>query len=247
MNADGRRSIGTRAAAVAVGCVLLAGAWTPALAQAPQVKAPEPTVPEVFTIMGQFVRVAYNKEGFVTLGYEMAQRAIGEEWLMLEAGLTMRSPAKDYTLKREHFKLKTPDGTIIPLASQSDYAKAGYLSALNNRAKVIRDSINYFPVDVTRGCSMSFFADVSSGRRMLAFDEVELSSNRACVGRLFFNVPGGIKVGQHWLLVDFGPSGTVEVPFRILTKEEEKQFKDSWQDIKKAHDASYQQPKKEKE
>jgi hypothetical protein len=67
------------------------------------------------------------------------------------------------------------------------------------------------------------------------------------VGRLYFKVPGGIKVGQHWLFVDFGPSGKVEVPFRILTKEEEKQFRETWQDIKKAHDASYQQPKKEKQ
>lgn len=235
-----RRASGGRVAAVVVACVMMAGAWTPALAQTPQVTAPQPTVPEVFTIMGQFVRVAYNKEGFVTMGYEMAQRAIGEEWLMLEVGLTMRSPAKDRKITRESFTLQTPDGKKIPLASQSDYAKAGYLPALNNRAKVIRDSINYFPVDVTRGCSMSFFADVSSGRRMLAFDEVEVSSTRACVGRLFFNVPGGIKVGQHWLHVNFGESGVVEVPFRILTKEEEKQFKDSWEDIKKAHDATYQ-------
>lgn len=210
----------------------------PAFAQAPNVVAPKPTVPEVFTLMGQFVRVAYNNEGFVTLGYQMAQRAVGEEWLMLEVGLTMRSPAKDYTLKREHFSLKTPEGTMIPLASQSDYAKAGYLTALNNRAKVIRDSINYFPVDVTRPCSMSFFANVDQGRRMLAFDEVELSSTRACVGRLYFHVPGGIKVGQHWLYVKFS-EGDVQVPFRILTKEEEKQFKDIWQDVKKEHEAGY--------
>jgi hypothetical protein len=241
MRADRRRTSGGRVSAAVVGCVMLAGAWTPSFAQTPQVTAPQPTVPEVFTIMGKFVRVAYNKEGFVTLGYEMAQRAIGEEWLMLEVGLTVRSPAKDRKITRESFTLQTPDGTKIALASQSDYAKAGYLPALNNRAKVVRDSINYFPVDVTRGCSMSFFADVSSGRRMLAFDEVEVSSTRACVGRLFFNVPGGIKVGQHWLHVSFGEGGEVQVPFRILTKEEEKQFKDSWEDIKKAHDASYKQ------
>ena len=74
-----RRASGGRVAAVVVACVMMAGAWTPALAQTPQVTAPQPTVPEVFTIMGQFVRVAYNKEGFVTMGYEMAQRAIGAQ------------------------------------------------------------------------------------------------------------------------------------------------------------------------
>ena len=224
---------------VAAVLILLGSAAAQAGQDAPQVQIPQPTVPQVFTMMGTFVRVAYNQEGFVTLGYEMAQRAIGEDWLMLEVGLTMRSPAKDYKLKREHFTLKTPDGATIALASQSDYAGAGYLSALNNRAKVVRDSINYFPVDVTRPCSLAFFTNPSQQRRAIAFDEVELSTTRGCVGRLYFHVPGGIKVGQHWLNVTFS-QGEVQVPFRILTKEEEKQFQDSWQDIKKAHEESYE-------
>ena len=240
MGPDRNRSARRRAVATAMGCALMLGAWNPTLAQTPQVVVPQPTVPEIFTMMGTFVRVAYNKVGYVVLGYQMAQRAVGEEWVMLEVGLTMRSPAKDHTLKREHFQLKTPDGTMIPLASQSDYAKAGYLPSLHMRAKVVRDSINYFPVEVTRGCAINFFANISQDRRALAFDEVELSSSRACVGRLYFHVPGGIKTGQHWLFVNFGDS-EVQVPFRILTKEEEKQLKDSWEDIKKAHEESYKQ------
>lgn len=240
MNADRRRagSVGPRAVTAALGCALLLGTVGQAAAQ-PDPRIPKPTVPEVFTMMGQYVRVAYNTEGFVTLGYQNAQRALGEDWLMLEVGVTVRKPTKDYKLKREHFTLKTPDGAAIALASQSDYAKAGYLSALNNRAKVVRDSINYFPVDVTRGCALQFFGS-DTGRRMLSFDEVELSTSRACVGRLYFHVPGGIKVGQHWLYVKFAES-EVQVPFRILTKEEEKELKDSWEDIKKAHEASYKQ------
>jgi len=204
------------------------------------VTPPQPTVPEIFTLMGQFVRVAYNNEGFVTLGYRSAQESVGQEWILLEVGLTMRSPAKDFRLKREHLRVKTPDGGTIPLATQQDYAGAGYLSALNKRARVQRDSINYFPVDATRACSIPFFANLGQGARQLAFDEVELSSTRACVGRLFFHVPGGIKVGQHWLVVNFGES-QVEVPFRILTKEEEKEFRKSWEDIKKAHEATLKQ------
>ena len=93
---------------------------------------------------------------------------------------------------------------------------------------------------MSRGCPLAVLRQPGAGRRGLAFDEVELSSNRGCVGRLYFHVPGGIKVGQHWLNVNFGES-EVQVPFRILTKEEEKEFKDSWQDIKKAHDSSYKQ------
>ena len=55
----------------------------------------------------------------------------------------------------------------------------------------------------------------------MPFDEVELSPTRACLGRLYFNVPGGIAYGQHWLNVKFQNS-LIRVPFRILTKEEEK-------------------------
>ncbi len=228
-------TVRTRTAALA--CAFLLGRGVSAVAQQ-EVVPPKPTVPEVFTLMGQFVRVAYNNQGFVTMGYQVAQRSVGEEWMLLEVGVTMRSPAKDFTLKREHLSIKTPDGTTIGLASQEDFAKAGYLPALQNRAKVVRDSINYFPVDATRGCAMSFFANLGGGGRQIAFNEVELSTTRGCVGRLYFHVPGGIKVGQHWLLVNFGES-EVQVPFRILTKEEEKEFRKSWEDIKKAHEESY--------
>jgi hypothetical protein len=209
----------------------------PALAQAPQVTPPKPTVPEIFTLMGQFVRIAYNNEGFATLGYRAAQESIGEEWVLLEVGLTMRSPAKDYTLKREHLSIKTPDGSTIPLATQKQYAEAGYLRALNQRMRVMRDSINYFPVEATRPCTIQFFANLGQAGPQLAYDQVELSTTRGCVGRLYFHVPGGIKVGQHWLNVNFGES-EVQVPFRILTKEEAKAFSKSWEDIKKAHDES---------
>lgn len=216
---------------------LLAG---PAGAQLPPgVEKPQPTVPEVFTLMGQFVRVAYNNQGFVTLGYRMAQEAVGEDWVMLDVGLTVRT-SKGVTLKRGDFSVQTPDGKIVPLATQQDFAKAGYLSSLHMRAKVNKDSINYFPVEVRRGCPIQFFANLGQGGRQLAFDQVELSNDRACVGRLYFQIPGGIKPGQHWLKVAY-PEGEVQVPFRILTPEERKEFEKSWEDIKKAHDESLEQ------
>ena len=37
-------------------------------------KAPQPDVPEVFTLMGQYVRGGDNHEGFVNLGYRMAEQ-----------------------------------------------------------------------------------------------------------------------------------------------------------------------------
>ena len=226
-------------AALALASAPAAGARA-AAAQPPQVKAPQPTVPEIFTLMGEFVRVAYNNHGFVTLGYRMAQEAQGEEWAMLEVGITMRAPAKNFRLKREHLSIKTPDGRTIALATQKEFAEAGHLPALQMRAKVMRDTINYFPVEARRPCAIQFFAHLGAGPRQLAFDEVELSPERGCLGRLYFRIPGGIKVGQHWLNVNFGES-EVQVPFRILTKEEAKEFRKSWQDIKAQHEETLKQ------
>ena len=64
----------------------------------------------------------------------------------------------------------------------------------------------------------------------MAWDEVEVSDNRACLGRIYFHVPGGITYGQHWLNVKF-PKSVVRVPFRILTKEEEKFLNKNYRSI----------------
>ena len=53
-----------------------------------------------------------------------------------------------------------------------------------------RDPINYFPPSASRACRIGFFAEL--GAPVMSWDEVELSYQRACLGRLFFHVPGGI-------------------------------------------------------
>jgi hypothetical protein len=207
--------------------------------QPPQVKIPEPGVPQIMTLEGNFVRAAYNNEGYVILGYRAANQSVGEEWMLLEVGTTVRDGTPDYELKREAISLTTPDGKSIPMPSNSDYMKVD-LRALEQRASVIRDSINYFPPSATRGCRIGFFSSVES--RTMAFDQVELSNTRGCVGRLYFNVPGGIQYGQHWLDVKFKDS-LVRVPFRILTKDEEKLLSKNFKDIKKQVQQAFKKPK----
>jgi hypothetical protein len=197
--------------------------------------APKPDVPEVFTLMGEFVRIAYNNEGYVALGYRIAQKEVGNPWALLSVGVTLRQGVKDYTLKREHFTLKTPDGKTVPLATQSEYGDAGGLRNLNEMASMSNDSINYFPAGANRPCPIKFFSNPGQG---LSWDQVDLSVQRDCVGRLYFKVPGGIQPGQYWLNVKFATS-VVQVPFRVFTKEEEKDFRKQWEDLKKAHDESY--------
>jgi hypothetical protein len=195
----------------------------------PKVKIPEAGVPEVMTLEGAYVRAAYNNEGYAIIGYRLANMSIGEEWLLLEFGTTVRDGVPNYTLKRDALSLETPDGKTIPMASNEEYLKVD-LRAMQNRERVQRDSINYFPPSASRACRIGFFSEIDSRTR--AYDEVELSSTRGCVGRIFFNVPGGITYGQHWLNVKFEKS-LVRVPFRILTKDEEKLLTKNFKNIRK--------------
>jgi hypothetical protein len=71
----------------------------------------------------------------------------------------------------------------------------------------------------------------------------ELSTRRACLGRLFFKVPGGIASGQHWLNVKYVNS-TLCVPLRILTRDEEKLLNKNFESITKQVDEASRQKKK---
>ncbi len=203
-----------------------------------KVEIPQPTVPENFTAQGQFTRLAYNNEGWVTLGYRTANDSQGKDWLLLEAGVTIFKPLPNQTMTRASFAVKMPDGSMVPLASQQEFQAAGYLRGMTERANMSNDSINYFPRQGGQPCPMLFFSDPTSASGALAFDQFELSWQRSCVGRLYFKLPDGqtIQPGQYWLVVKFSGS-TVEVPFRIMTKDEEKYFKKNWKSIKKEHDA----------
>jgi len=67
------------------------------------------------------------------------------------------------------------------------------LMALDMRTKAIHDSINYFPPSANRACRIGFYAQ--QGSRAMSWDEVEMSDTRACLGRVYFKVPGGIQYG----------------------------------------------------
>jgi len=204
--------------------------------QKPTVAIPQPGVPQIMSIEGTYVRAAYNNEGYVILGYQIANESVGEDWVLLEIGATLRSGKPAYKLTRSALTLDTPDGKTIPLATVVEYRGAN-LMALQQRQKVMRDSINYFPPGATSACRIGFFSELGSSP-IQVFDEVELSPQRACLGQLFFRVPGGIKYGQHWLNVKFQNS-LVRVPFRILTKDEQKLLSKNLKSIKQQVDEAF--------
>jgi hypothetical protein len=218
----------------------LAGADDKPKQEAPKIKIPEPGVPQVMTMEGRYVRAAYNNEGYVILGYRLVNMSVGEKWMLLEVGMTVREGVKDYKLTRDKVSLETPDGKTIPMASIEEFRK-GDTRALESREKVQRDSINYFPPSAYHACRIGFFSQLE--QRAMSWDEVELSQERACLGRIYFEIPGGITYGQHWLNVKFKDS-LVRVPFRVLTKEEDKMLDKNYKSIEKQVEEAFKPPKK---
>jgi len=227
---------------IVVGLAVLWSVQAPARAQSqqpPPVQIPQPGVPQIMTLEGKFVRAAYNNEGYVIIGYQIVNRSIGEEWVRLEVGMSLLGDTPDFKLTREALSLETPDGKTTPLASVEDYRSAN-LQAMESRAKVQRDSINYFPPMASQACRIGFFSQLN--QRVMPWDEVELSTRRACLGQIYFHPPTKITYGQYWLNVKFEKS-LVRVPFRVLTEDEEKRLGKNFGSIKKQVDNAFK-PKK---
>ena len=190
---------------------------------------------EKIGVEGTFVRVAETDEGWVVLGYKIANESVKEEWMLLDVGMTVLSGVKGQKITRDQIKLVTPDRQVIALPSAEEYGKArASLAAMTEKANMMGDSINYFPPGANQVCRIGFFSDPTKPLQGLAYDQVDLNSQRACIGRLYFHVPGGIQYGNHNLDVQFANS-VVRVPMKIMTKDEAKAFEKQWkQELKEA-------------
>src|SRR5262245_44704329 len=120
---------------------LVAAGTTPRQAQKTPVPIPNPGVPQIQTLEAQFVRIAYNNEGYVSLGYRLANTLVGKEWILLEVGMTVREGQQAFKLTRDAISLSLPDESTVPLPSQAEYSQVD-LRAIENQSKVLNDSIN---------------------------------------------------------------------------------------------------------
>lgn len=212
-----------------VAAVAIAGFSVPAIAD----EETPSQAGEKVGIEGTFVRVAENSEGWVVVGYRAANGAVGKEWVFFDIGMTVLKGVKDQKITRDHIKLVTPKHDVIDMATQEEYSKAAAsLAAMEGEANIMRDSINYFPPAAAQACRIGFFTDQSQPMRGPAFDEVEVSANRACMGRVYFQVPGGLQLGNYNLDVHFAES-IVKVPVEIMTKEQAKDFEKKWKEAEK--------------
>ena len=76
------------------------------------------------------------------------------------------------------------------------------------------------------------FGDTRSASVYPPLDGVGLNPQCRWKGRLYFPVPGGIQYGQYFLNIQFDHT-LIRVPFRIMTKDEEKLLQANYGSIKK--------------
>jgi hypothetical protein len=160
--------------------------------------------------MGRSVLRQNGPELLTVLGYRFANSQMGDEWMILEVALS--SPGgQTAKVTRENVFLSTPNGNRLPLPTQKEFNEAyGSLRSTIAKADIDRDPLNYFPPD-REPCDMRFFVTPGAG---VSFDEVVMNERRACFGRLFFNVPGGIQPGRWVFGIDL-PESEIRIPFDL--------------------------------
>jgi hypothetical protein len=204
--------------------LILALALAVSLPAAPAAAEDEAAPKMNLSFPGDYVRRVENDQAVLVLGYRTANLSVGESWMLLEIAMTAQ-PGHDMTLTRDAFTLETPDGTIVQLASQKDFnANSGTLRALDQRASIQRDSLNYLPARANRPCRIGFFSDLATPERGMSWDQFDVNPEMGCVGRLYFEVPGGIQYGRYFLHVDL-PDGEIAAPMTVMTKDELKAVK----------------------
>ena len=160
--------------------------------------------------MGQYVLKQFGPELWTVLGYRFANSQLGDEWMILEIGLSSPN-GQSAKVAREDIFLLSPSGNRIPLATQKQFNEAwGSLRSTIEKANVNRDPLEYFPPSRIE-CAIQFFVTPGQG---VSFDEVTVNFRRGCFGRLYINVPGGIQAGRWVLGIDLEES-EIRIPFEL--------------------------------
>jgi hypothetical protein len=160
--------------------------------------------------LGQYLMRQKAAEADVVVGYKHAAQTLGDEWLLLELAITSPS-GESAKFERENIWVRTPAGVQVPAASQKAFGEAyGKMRSKISQANVARDPMDYFPPN-RLPCSLDLFVTPGEG---VAFDQVTVNDRRACQGKLFFYIPGGVQPGRYVLGMDL-EEDEIRIPFTL--------------------------------
>jgi hypothetical protein len=144
----------------------------------------------------------------VALSYKFTRLHPQGNWLFLDTVMT--ASGAPFDLLRTAIAVRTPSGDVVPLASQQQFVTAyPELGASIQEANAMLEPLAYLPPHPAR--SLGLF---SEDGRNLAWPSVGLDQWHLDLGRLYFQIPGGIQRGKYELLFALS-DGEVAIPFTI--------------------------------
>ena len=130
------------------------------------------------------------------------------KWLILDTEMTAASDPVE--IPRTAIAVRTPDGTVVPLATQAEFERHyPQLVSTLMRARVAREPIGYLAPQPPR--FLRLFAPHGIG---IAWDSAWLDGFHNSFGRLYFDLPGGVQRGRYELLIRL-PRDEVVIPFTV--------------------------------
>jgi hypothetical protein len=158
--------------------------------------------------VGKYLLRHTGPEATVVISYRFATNNLGEPWLILDMAASGEKRTTT-EIKREGVFVMTPKGDKIALPTQREFAQAyPELQSMIRRASVASEPLDYFGADRAR-CLIEFFA--IPGTRTTN-DVLYVNNRRACSGRLYFPVPGGVEAGGWIFGIDLEES-RIRIPF----------------------------------
>jgi hypothetical protein len=129
-------------------------------------------------------------------------------WLMLDTAMdAINAPI---AFPRDAIAVRTPDGQVVPLATQQEFAQHyRELAAAIMRANFMKRPLEYLPPERFR--PLGLFAPRGIG---LAWQAVWLDPFHNSYGRLYFRLPSRVQRGQYALLIHLAHYEVV-IPFTI--------------------------------
>jgi hypothetical protein len=166
--------------------------------------APAPVTKQV----GKTVVLYQDAKLDIVVSYRFAAQNPKGDWLFLDTFMTANQDP--LAIKRAEVTLLTPDGTVIPLATQELFGSSfPRMAAAVARANAMREPLGYLPPQRVR--RLGFFTEPGKG---LAFPEVWIDQWHNTLGRLYFQIPGGVRPGSYQLRVTLKDEQAV-VPFAL--------------------------------
>jgi hypothetical protein len=142
------------------------------------------------------------------VSYRIPTLDLGEDWLFLDVAFT--AVDEPVEIDRTKVWVRTPAGEEIPLATQEEFRAAhGELTPKMASADVAGEPLGQFPGRTEK--RLEFFATPFED---LVVDSFWVTYRDVYVGRLYFNIPGGVQAG-HWELHVKLAESELRIPFRL--------------------------------